>query len=394
MTRPFLTFLLSAVISISFAQGIQFVSEDTKWQDILTKAKTENKIVFVDAFTTWCGPCKKMAKDVFTDKGVGEVFNKGFINAKIDMEKGEGLDIAQRYSVRAYPTYIFVNGDGELVHRSLGMMPPDKFIEVAQSALDPNKQFYTLKKKYQAGEKNPEFLQQFSMICKEAQEDALASEVANTYMSTQKDWLTDENKAYIIKFATSIESPLYSFVLKNKAEFYKMFSKESIEEVLETAATENIARYSYDRATKSFNKEKASEYALKYLPKDFAEKSVSYLMVRQAMMRNDVPSLLKLAVEYFDTYPSDNAQLLNQFAWTFYEQSSDNAQLQKALEWSLKSIQLEDVYAFNDTAAALYFKLGNKTKAKEFAEKAIKQGKSSGEDVQETEKLLKKIDGM
>lgn len=394
MIKPFLTLAFSSILTLSFAQGIQFVGEGMKWQDILNKAKAENKIVFVDAFTTWCGPCKKMAKDIFPNEKVGEVFNAKFVNAKIDMEKGEGLEIAKKYNVRAYPTYIFVNGDGELVHRSLGMMPAEKFIEVAQTASDPNKQFYTLKKKYEAGEKSPEFLKSFSKAAMDAQEEELASKVASSYMATQKDWLTADNKAYILQYATSIESPLYAFLLKNKAEFTKSLPKEEVEGTIENVAMGSIADYAFDRSTRAFNKEKATEYASKYLPKETVDKSISFLLLRQSMMRNDVPNMLNQASDYFEKYPTDNVNLLNQFAWTFYEKSDDKSQLEKALKWSLRSIEIQDIYAFNDTAAALYFKLGNKQKAKEFAEKAIKQGKSSGEDVQETETLLKKIESM
>jgi thioredoxin-related protein len=141
------TLVLISLANFAIAQGINFESHDAKWADILAKAKTENKVIFVDAYTTWCGPCKKMAADVFPQKEVGDYFNKNFINAKIDMEKGEGPQLSKQYKVRAYPTYLFVDGNGELVHKSLGMMPAPDFIKVAESAADPNKQFFTLKKK-------------------------------------------------------------------------------------------------------------------------------------------------------------------------------------------------------------------------------------------------------
>jgi thioredoxin-related protein len=389
-----LTIVLACFMSASFAQGINFVGEDMKWADILKKAKTENKIVFVDAFTTWCGPCKQMSRVVFVDKSVGDVYNASFVNAKIDMEKGEGLDIARKYGVRAYPTYIFVNGDGELVHRSLGMMPADKFVEVAKAAVNPETQFYTLKKKYKDGEKSPDFLKAFSYSCKDAQDEKLAVEVAASYMATQKDWLTDENKAYIMQFSQSIESPLYAYVLKNKAEFIKNFSKDNIEEALENTAMDNIAQFSFDRLKKEFDLAKAMEYGSKYLPKSDAEKVVSFLTLRQFQMKQDMTNTIQYALKHFEKYPSENANTLNEYAWLFYEHSNEKFQTEQALAWSLKSVEINDNAAFNDTVASLYFKLGNKVKAKEFAEKAIKQGKEVGEDMKETELLLKKIEMM
>ena len=99
-----LSFVLALTLGTAFSQGINFVKEDMKWQDVLAKAKAENKIVFVDAYTSWCGPCKWMSKNIFPLKEVGEVFNSSFISAKIDMENGEGLEIAKKYVViKCYP---------------------------------------------------------------------------------------------------------------------------------------------------------------------------------------------------------------------------------------------------------------------------------------------------
>ena len=161
------------------AQGITFQSDTLSWQAILDKAKTENKIVFVDAYTSWCGPCKRMAKDVFTQKSVGDVFNASFINVKMDMENGEGPAVAMRYDVKAYPTYMFITPKGELVHRGLGAMPAEKFIAIGKAAANPETQFFALKKKYESGEKNADFLKTFAFACADAQEDALADDVAS-----------------------------------------------------------------------------------------------------------------------------------------------------------------------------------------------------------------------
>lgn len=385
--------LLSALTSLS-AQGIAFEKEETAWADILKKAKTENKIVFVDAFTTWCGPCKTMAKNIFPQKEVGDVFNAKFVNAKIDMEKGEGPEIAKKYGVQAYPTYIFVNGDGELVHRSLGSMPAEKFIAVGEAASDPERQFYSLKKKYEGGERSADFLKKFANSCKEAQEESLIAPVADAYLATQKDWLTKDNMDFILKFATSIESPSFAFLVKNQAAFGKEKGEKIIAEQIDQIAINGLANASFNRAKREFDFAKAKELGGKYLTADMTDKIISTLTLAQHQMKGEIPQMLSYAITHFDKYPSNNAQELNQYAWGFFEQSDDKTQLAKALEWSLKSIEIEDQFAFNDTAASLYFKLGNKQKAKEYAEKAIKQAQKSGEDASSTTELLKKIEAM
>ena len=121
----------------SFAQGIQF--DKGEWQEILNKAKEEDKLIFVDAYAAWCGPCKKMARDVFTKPAVGEFFNAKFVNAKIDMEKGVGPSLAQEWKVRAYPTLLFVDGSGDVVHQAVGYHTTDLLIELGEAALDPDR---------------------------------------------------------------------------------------------------------------------------------------------------------------------------------------------------------------------------------------------------------------
>jgi thiol:disulfide interchange protein len=112
-------------------KGIQFT--EAKWAAILKKAKAENKLIFFDAYTTWCGPCKMMQKNVFTRDDVAAVYNKNFINVKFDMESGEGLTLANKYPLEAYPTLFFIDGKGKVVKQVIGYQTPEKLIDLAKS---------------------------------------------------------------------------------------------------------------------------------------------------------------------------------------------------------------------------------------------------------------------
>ena len=74
--------------------GIRFMHESLVKG--LETASVLNKPIFIDCYTTWCGPCKYLSTSVFPDKKVGEFYNENFICLKFDMEKGEGLDIAKK----------------------------------------------------------------------------------------------------------------------------------------------------------------------------------------------------------------------------------------------------------------------------------------------------------
>lgn len=105
------------------------------WQQALDLAKKENKMIFLDAYASWCGPCKKMKRTTFTDKSVAEYYNKNFINVAIDMEKGEGPMLAERFAVEAYPTLIFIKPDGKVFGKTMGFHTVSQFLEIGQKVI-------------------------------------------------------------------------------------------------------------------------------------------------------------------------------------------------------------------------------------------------------------------
>ncbi len=111
--------------------GIKFF--DGTWDEALKQSKKQNKLIFLDVYATWCGPCKRLDALTFSDSEVGKFYNKQFINFKANGEKGEGLLLRQRYSVRAYPTLLFINHSGEVVKAASGFREPASFIELGKS---------------------------------------------------------------------------------------------------------------------------------------------------------------------------------------------------------------------------------------------------------------------
>lgn len=112
--------------------GIRFKSMSLEKAKQL--AKETDKLIFIDAYTNWCGPCKRMAATSFMEEEVGEIFNERFVNIKIEMEKdAEGPEVARLYKVRAYPTLLVINSEGKLIKQSVGFMTADQLIAFANS---------------------------------------------------------------------------------------------------------------------------------------------------------------------------------------------------------------------------------------------------------------------
>jgi thiol-disulfide isomerase/thioredoxin len=134
MIRRFAILALTAVVLAAVPTGRVAAAEGelVPWDQtgtfasVLAKAKKQKKLVFVDVYATWCGPCKMMDKQVYTDAKVAKVASE-FLNRKLDAEKGEGPAIATKYNVTAFPTLLILDGDGKERNRQVGFIQPDRF---------------------------------------------------------------------------------------------------------------------------------------------------------------------------------------------------------------------------------------------------------------------------
>lgn len=160
MKKLALTIMAMAMTVAVMAQGMVFEPEGTTLEQAAAKAKAENKLVFMDCYTQWCGPCKKMAKDVFTQEMVGAYMNPKFVNIKVDMESDYGTPLAKKLQITAYPTFVIFNGDAKEVGRFLGSSDGVKFIEnVGKNSMDTNTS--DLEQRFKSGDRDPQFLQDY-----------------------------------------------------------------------------------------------------------------------------------------------------------------------------------------------------------------------------------------
>lgn len=123
----FFSCLASSCSSGEAGEGIKFF--EGGWDAALQKARAEHKPIFIDIYATWCGPCKMLKKNTFTDKAVADYYNTHYINLSFDGENGEGVMMAQKFSITGYPTLIILNEEGGLLKMQAGFLPPADFLE-------------------------------------------------------------------------------------------------------------------------------------------------------------------------------------------------------------------------------------------------------------------------
>ncbi len=119
------------------AQGTDFF--EGTWEEAIVKARKENKILFVDAHTSWCSPCRRLKRDVFPLKEVGDYLRRDFIPLAMDLETPRGLLFSLYYKVKGYPSFLFIDSNGRVIHRTLGYRNPDQLMKDGNRALEKRK---------------------------------------------------------------------------------------------------------------------------------------------------------------------------------------------------------------------------------------------------------------
>lgn len=214
------------------ADGIKFITEQS-FEDVLKKAKAENKPIFIDCYADWCGPCKTLSKDVFPLKEVGDVFNKHFINVKYNVEKGEGISFAKKHQkdIPGLPTMLFINSDGEIMHSVVGARSPEALIKEAEMVLS-GKTFVSIEKRYLDGERDVELVSEYVAALNSAYKKEEVKKVVEEFTanlpveSLLEPAVWEMSKSYI----NNPYSADYHFVLDNMMK-YAYNLEENIEKL-------------------------------------------------------------------------------------------------------------------------------------------------------------------
>lgn len=380
-------------LNMAVAQdGVQFI-EDKTWEEVLTIAKQEGKIVFLDAYTTWCGPCKKMSREVFPLAEIGDYFNEKFINVKMDMEKDEGKKVARKYGIRAFPTLLFVNSDGDVVHRVAGFRKSDDLLKLGSDANNPTRQLAYMNKKYDEGNREADFLYNYAYARLETFSGESYMKIANEYLETQNDWATEKNLKFIFEFVKRTDVKMFDFLLENRTIFNEQFGDRKVNQKIDRLVGTRI-----DQLLSLKNGEEVTifeEAKALYTKIDVNTVTAKMASFKMTYYRNggDRDNFALSAIEYVENMPEISALELSDIAWTFYRVIEDEGQLKTALGWARKALKEEKDVSHYDTVASLYFKLENKRKAKKYAKKGIKYAKSQEEKFENLTNLIDIIDG-
>ena len=422
--------VLSVVILCGFtmsllAQGIQF--REGSWKEILEIAKKENKLVFVDNYTSWCGPCKKMVSEIFPLKEVGDFYNANFICYKLDCEKGDGVEVAKTYQIMSFPTYLYVDGNGKLFYRSGAYMPAEKFIEEGKIALAEFSDKRTIEEweaLYAKKKNNASFVKGY--IAKRNRAKLDNADIFDQYVSIEKEKnLMDST---FLKELFDYENKLNAggtcadFIMKNWDRIREVtgMQDQKMAEILGYS----MGSYSYRRAVKEKNEERFNSY-LKVMAflngklgvnvaneevksrsgyyaaiddktrfEELAEKHADilfeeekdclkrdqekYMQFLQGLIKDasglasQTPEQLAITIQFAGI--NESASLAFNFrdlAANVARLSDDQKLLNKAMTWALEAITLFGNFTCYETLAEVLYKMGYQKEALWQIEKAL-----------------------
>ncbi|MCC7533561.1 MAG: thioredoxin family protein [Bacteroidia bacterium] len=377
------------IICLTTTAQINFVKFNSL-NELFKEAKKQQKNIFIDGYTNWCGWCKELDKVVFSNKVFADTIHKYFIPIKLEMEKDSlGVIIARKYAVIGFPQAIILDNEGRLIKILNGYSPLERYFMRMQEALADCKQ-----NRFIAGystnfsQNYPEFyIKQFPMpgIKKEKRD----STTINLYLTKQKNWANETVWNVIRANYYLLNSTNQNLLRKKLPELAKLFGKAETEELYISAASKQINQMqkvadetefiiTIDSLTNSLDEKWWYMFQFK---KNYYEE------------HKDYKKLALTIDEYLNNKKEkSNVSIINETAWNLYLHCNDTGVLTKAITWMHDFVLLNDpLYMYIDTYAALLYKTGKLNEAKAQAILAIKVGKADNENTEETEKLLDKI---
>ena len=360
-------------------EGIQFFNGS--WDEALQQAIDEEKLIFVDAYTTWCGPCKRMANTVFTDPSVGAYFNETFINVKMDMESAPGFAFEESYPVSAYPTLFFIDDEGEVVLKVKGAKDVNGFLELGQQAMKAADFASRYDQKYEAGDRSPKLVYNYVKALNKGGKSSL--KVVNDYVREKEALTSDEDMRIIFEGTTEADSRIFDLFIAHRARIEQLESVQAVEERIEQACYKTYEKAKEYRSA-MLVEEAISKMSANYpaLADDFAWKARKefYALTRNA------EAYEKTIKAYVAKSGKNDVHALHGLAQDILNHFSKEARLMKLAEkYSKKAANETGIFTYYLTDATLLRENGNPGKALEVAEMARK--KAEGNKVAESQAI-------
>ena len=368
-------------------EGIKF-ENGLSWHDIVKKATEENKLIFVDCYTTWCLPCKKMEQQVYPLKEVGMYFKEHFVSVKFQMDTTDkdselvkdryedATRVKKVYSVNAFPTFLFFTPNGKLLYKNSGLQDATALIKTASDVANPENNYYEFLEEYKKGKRDYRRFAFMAFAAMRLKDTVTANKLAKEYLATLKgnDLFTKNNIDFLAEFTRTTKDRGFNLIYKNSQKINSImqdqdYSQKVIQSLIyRTHVTDVLTKASAQNEHPDF------DFLERLLTKQFgsyyAKRVIASAKPGWYRKQKDYKQYAKYLVLFFNQYEfpsfplfksSNNSTedfVLNNYAWEVFKYSDDKEELTKALAWSNRAVMMNPAANWIDTYANLLYKIG------------------------------------
>lgn len=384
--------LLLLVLSLSSFERVhgQLTIVNQDYAKALNIAQKENKLLFIDFYTTWCGPCKVLDKTIFRNDSLGEILGKNVVLLQYDAEKDTVFHLTKKYHIFIYPSAVILNKDGYVVDRNYGF-PGNDFSTLCKSVLDftnksveRNNQNIIIK-----GYSNKIDLSAYPKFYVDYVGNAKARkpsrEIIKSYFSENHDIFSEEYFSTLIYFSVSDKADI---IVKNKKKYIDLYG-----ELETTALLFMIARDKFDNAISENSQQKFDEAVSFYIESvddKESETTLQNFKIEFLKSQNKWTEVLTI-LEDRKSKGELSDEAINNYSWEAYKKCDDQQVIGRYIQWMKELTNRKPQYTYLDTYAFLTYKSGNKALTKEIVNLAIEAAKKEKKSVKDLEELLKRV---
>lgn len=376
--------ILFYFVFIGYSQNLTMIEQD--YEVAKAESKKQNKMLLIDFYTTWCGPCKQIDREIFNDKAINAELAKSFVVLRYDAEKDTTHRLSLKHHVASYPTTIVLNQDHFLLQKLYGLGGADKDLVknyrqfLNESALKNSKNEFVKGVSNTNNLTAPKFYEDF----------VFRTNTKLNQADLKNYWENTDNPFSEISFAVlsyfEQTSQMNAFFFANKKKYEDLFGKQDVNYL-----RDKIIGISFFESIATKNRPLFDSTA--HLTKEVYERSeveeiINPMEERMLIGENRwAEATEKFIIRKNQGKVNDNA--INSFCWSVFEKSDDKNVLKKCSDWMKEITNKKPEFGYLDTYARLLFKSGNKKQSHKIMKKAIKIGKANKEDTKDSEKWLK-----
>jgi len=315
------------------------------WQKARDDAKIAGKDIFLDIYATWCGPCKMMDADVYTDSDVAEFYNENYINIKVDGESEYGSVLASRFRLTGYPTMYFITADERVIYEAVGFRAPEALTEAGRNVKESGKKYLELVDIYNTSTltdaQNEEF---FNLLSRFEQKELLvdlAGERIKTF--TEEDILKTSNKSILLAAGGDILSFPVKTLMKNALTVKSAWGEEDFNTYLSEAFNSSMlsATETGDTALVEFIVNEFIPVFMMSFPERIPEAQLTTWKI-YFTETNDWENYIRAVEKHYNSFENGNLKFL--YFETYYiveNQLFDPVLLDKSNEWMERVIEVQ-----------------------------------------------------